>query len=46
MSDEPDDECIHGMYPKTSCTICTKKPQDKNDIQYEFTNQYTLGCYE
>lgn len=26
-----DDECIHGIFPSSSCTICTKKPARTSD---------------
>lgn len=48
--DERDDECIHGMFPPTSCTICNGRDAARARaaaaIEYEFPARYIslLGC--
>lgn len=48
MSDNNDDECIHGMYPASSCTLCNGKSEraqrEADSIEYEFVAKFRGAC--
>lgn len=48
--DERDDECRHGVFPATSCSICSgadaRRKAESHAVEYTFPAQYdgTLAC--
>jgi hypothetical protein len=44
MIDQADDECIHGIVPRASCTLCTAKP-NMPTITHSFPAKYQGNCY-
>lgn len=47
MTEINDEEfCLHGIYPKESCTICTGKDRKGKEIAYKFYAKSDYKCFQ
>ena len=45
MTADQEEDCIHGVWPPSKCTYCTKtKPMDLGEIEYSFRAKYSGRC--